>query len=77
MRKTILIAILLLMGAGCAPSAPTPLSDIAPHAHPENCRKSGGAIVEGFCECPDGYAPDPANFCLDARGAPGGEMKAG
>lgn len=30
--------------------------------------------LEAICACPEGYAPDPADFCLDAQGRPGGEM---
>ena len=75
MRKTlILFATLLMLGAGCAERVPPPPPDETPDSNPENCEMSGGKIVEGFCSCPEGYAPDPADFCLDAEGVPGGEM---
>lgn len=80
MRKTLFLSVLLVtLGAGCAPAKPpaqepVPLEGVAPHANEANCTKSGGSIVDSYCECPDAYAPDPAGFCLDAKGQPGGEM---
>lgn len=74
MRTLLLIAMFLALGAGCAPRVPAPAPDDTPNSNPENCTASGGTIVEGWCECPEGYAPDPAGFCLDATGIPGGSM---
>ena len=75
MRTIILFAVFLLLGAGCAPRVPAPPVDDTPDYNLENCEKSGGAVVDGLCACPEGYMPDPADFCLDAAGVPGGEMK--
>lgn len=78
MRTLFLSALLLTLGAGCVPAPPpaqtVPLEGVAPHANEANCVKSGGAVAGGECECPENYAPDPAGFCLDAQGRPGGEM---
>ena len=71
LNKFLALALLVLLGAGCGRAAPV---DDTPNSNPSNCEMSGGAIVEGFCECPEGYAPDPADFCLDASGKPGGSM---
>lgn len=71
LNKFLALSLLVLLGAGCGQAAPV---DDTPNANPSNCERSGGAIVEGFCECPEGYAPDPADFCLDAAGKPGGAM---
>lgn len=76
MRIIILFAALLALGAGCAPRVPEPPPDDTPNYNQENCEKSGGSLGEdGYCACPDGYMPDPADFCLDAAGKPGGSMK--
>ena len=75
MRIIILFAALLALGAGCAPRVPAPPVDDTPNYNQENCEGSGGQIVEGFCECPDGYAPDPADFCLDAEGKAGARIE--
>ena len=76
MRRTILLfGLLLALGAGCAPRVPPPPVDDTPESNAENCVASGGAILDGVCACPDGYAADPADFCLDAFGKPGGSMK--
>jgi hypothetical protein len=77
MRRTLLLfATLLMLGAGCAPRVPEPVADDTPNANLTNCEKSGGALGEdGYCQCPEGYMPDPADFCLDAQGVPGGEMR--
>jgi len=76
MRKSILLfATILMLGAGCAQRVPETVVDDTPDSNPGNCEISGGKIVGGFCECPEGYTPDPADFCLDAEGVPGGEMK--
>ena len=78
MRTLILLALLVTLGAGCAPpqapSPSVPLEGVAPHANEGNCTKSGGKIENGDCVCPAGYDTDPAGFCLDAQGRPGGEM---
>lgn len=74
MRFTITLAALILLGAGCAGSAPEVFVDDTPGSNPENCVASGGSVVEGICECPDGYFPDPADFCLDSAGVPGGNQ---
>jgi len=77
MRRTLfLLATLLMLGAGCAQRVPETPADDTPNANLSNCEKSGGALdADGYCACPEGYAPDPADFCLDAKGVPGGEMK--
>lgn len=74
MRTLILLATLVMLGAGCAPRTPEPVIDDTPNANPENCTMSGGRVVDGFCECTAGYLPDPADFCLDENGLPGGDM---
>ncbi len=63
MRTLFLSALLVMLGAGCASAPPkeaAPLQGVAPHANETNCTKSGGAIVDGDCQCPEKYAPDPA-----------------
>ena len=77
MRRTLLLfSVLLLLGTGCAPRVPEPADDDTPNSNRSNCEESGGALgQDGYCECPEGYMPDPADFCLDAHGVPGGEMK--
>lgn len=74
-RAILLLGILLVLGAGCAPRVPAPPVDDTPESNPENCVASGGALADGVCVCPEGYAADPADFCLDAQGVPGGTMK--
>lgn len=75
MRMKLLLATLLLIGAGCAPETDVaPPVDETPYVNEDNCTGSGGAVVEGYCECPEAFAPDPAGFCLDAQGRPGGPM---
>ncbi len=80
MRRTILLfTAVLMLGAGCLPAgrqAPSafPIDD-TPESNPQNCEISGGTILDGVCTCPEGYSADPADFCLDAEGVPGGEMK--
>jgi hypothetical protein len=54
---------------------PEPSADDTPNYNQANCERSGGAVLDGGCVCPDGYMPDPADFCLDAAGVPGGDMK--
>lgn len=75
MRTILLFASLLVIGAGCAPQdAAAPIPDATPDVNEANCLRSGGAVEAGACFCPDGFAIDPAGFCLDAAGKPGGEM---
>lgn len=74
-RAALAAALLLLLGAGCAPRVPVPPVDDTPESNPENCAASGGSILDGVCVCPEGYMADPADFCLDAEGKPGGSMK--
>jgi hypothetical protein len=75
MRILFLLSILLTLGAGCAPRVPEPVADDTPNSNASNCERSGGTLdAEGFCACPEGYAPDPADFCTDPQGRPGGEM---
>jgi len=74
MRTRILLATILLLGAGCASSVSEPPVDDTPNSNPPNCEASGGKVVDGYCECPEGLAPDPADFCLDSEGVPGGSM---
>ena len=75
MRTLFLFATILMIGAGCAQRVPEAPPDLTPDSNQPNCERSGGALdAEGFCACPEGYAPDPADFCLDAQGRPGGEM---
>lgn len=86
MKKLFLASVVLvLLGAGCAaPSAP-PSANPQPHfqgpdvplteAVRENCLNTGGTPKEDFCDCPDGDHDDPAGFCLDAQGKPGGSTK--
>ncbi|MEK7545950.1 MAG: hypothetical protein AAB554_02630 [Patescibacteria group bacterium] len=75
MRTMLLFAMLLTLGAGCSQQAPSVPIDDTPESNAENCAASGGALLEGVCVCPEGYAADPADFCLDASGVPGGTMK--
>ncbi|HJV32842.1 MAG TPA: hypothetical protein VJ694_02330 [Patescibacteria group bacterium] len=74
-RAVVASALLLLLGAGCAPRVAAPPVDDTPESNPENCAASGGSILDGVCVCPEGYMADPADFCLDAQGVPGGTMK--
>ena len=71
---TLALALVAAIGLAVLPTGPTAPVDDTPNANPSNCERSGGALVDGFCECPDGFAPDPADFCLDASGKPGGAM---
>lgn len=71
MRIIILSALLLTLGAGCAPRTPEPPVDDTPNYNQANCESSGGSIVDGYCACPDGMSPDPADFCVKAPGARG------
>ena len=75
MRTLFLFAVLIMLGAGCAPRTPEPVVDDTPESNVENCVGSGGSILAGVCACPDGTMADPADFCLDANGVPGGKMK--
>lgn len=77
MRTLFLLALLITLGAGCvSPQAQTPnvAQDFTLGVNEDNCTKSGGTVADGACECPENDAPDPAGFCLDERGRPGGEM---
>lgn len=77
MKKLFLFGIIfVLMGAGCA-TAPQPefVEDATLGVNEENCVKSGGAVEGDFCACPENYVQDPAGFCLDMQGKPGGEMR--
>ncbi|MFA5854127.1 MAG: hypothetical protein WC866_03490 [Patescibacteria group bacterium] len=69
--------IFLLMGAGCAttPAQPEFVEDATPGVNEENCVKSGGVVEDNACACPENYVQDPAGFCLDVQGKPGGEMR--
>lgn len=71
LNKLLALSLLVLLGAGCTAAVPV---DDTPNSNPSNCERSGGAVDEGFCECPEGFTPDPADFCLDASGKPGGSM---
>lgn len=76
MRRTIILSALLIsLGAGCAPRVPEAPVDDTPESNAENCVASGGAILAGVCTCPEGFMADPADFCLDASGKPGGTMR--
>lgn len=77
MKKIFLPGILaLLLGAGCLSSGqPEFAEDATPGVNEENCVKSGGAVEGDACMCPEAYAQDPAGFCLDAQGKPGGAMR--
>ncbi len=78
MRTFFLAALLVMLGAGCAaPKPPAPaqgVEDATPHVNEENCAKSGGTVDGDACDCPAGYDPDPAGFCLDAQGHPGASI---
>ena len=80
LRMMASFAALVLVGAGCvasapaAPSATGSATDATPYVNEANCRNSGGTVDGDSCDCPDGYAPDPAGFCLDAQRRPGGSM---
>lgn len=75
MRTIFLFALLVTLGAGCLSKAPEAApQDSTPGVNEVNCVKSGGAVVGDSCECAENYAPDPAGFCTDAEGRPGGEM---
>ncbi len=68
--------VFLLAGAGCAPSPQAEfVEDATPGVNEENCEKSGGTTDGDVCACPERYAPDPAGFCVDAQGKPGGELR--
>lgn len=72
-----IVSLLFLLGAGCTaliPSAPSVPVDATPGVNEENCAKSGGTVDGNECVCPEAYEMDPAGFCLDAQGRPGGEM---
>ncbi len=77
MKKYFLLASLcLLLGAGCAPTAEQSIpEDATPGVNEDNCTRSGGLIDGDACACPDGYFDDPAGFCIDAQGKPGGSMR--
>lgn len=76
MKKLFLImAFGLLLGAGCAPAEPAIPEDATPGVNEENCVKSGGAIGDNACACPEGFFEDPAGFCIDRQGKPGGMMR--
>ena len=76
-KSAFLVVAALLLGAGCAPSAPLSPSgatNAAPSAASEqakNCVDSGGVYTGGTCSCPSGYTYD-GQFCEDAAGTPGG-----
>ena len=75
MRKFFLIgSIFLLLGVGCTQSQPSVPVDATPGVNESNCVKTGGKVDGDSCACSEGFAPDPAGFCLDAQGKPGGEM---
>ena len=81
MRTLILSAALALLGAGCLPVRQAPPSapaaapaEATPYVNEANCRNSGGTVDGDACDCPGLYAPDPAGFCLDPQGRPGGSM---
>lgn len=68
--------LILLLGAGCVSSSqPEIAEDPTPGVNEENCVKSGGTVEGDACACPENYAQDPAGFCLDAQGKPGGDMR--
>ncbi|WKZ28567.1 MAG: hypothetical protein QY323_03430 [Patescibacteria group bacterium] len=76
MKKLFLImAVGLLLGAGCASSEPVIPEDATPGVNEENCVKSGGAVGDNACDCPEGFFEDPAGFCIDLQGKPGGSMR--
>jgi len=54
---------------------PEPAADDTPNYNQQNCEGSGGKVVDGYCECPEGYLPDPADFCLDAEGKAGARIE--
>ncbi len=81
MRYLFAFALVALLGAGCAPSVSREPAtgtviqyDATPGVNEANCTKSGGRAKGDACVCPPGYDPDPAGFCLDAHGRPGGAM---
>lgn len=75
MRRLFLsMALLALIGAGCRPVTPAPPEDPTPGVNEENCLRSGGIVDGNACVCPDGMFDDPAGFCIDAQGRPGGAM---
>lgn len=75
--KTFLMigALCILIGAGCASSQPSFPEDATPGVNEENCLQSGGTVDGDACACPDGYFADPAGFCIDPQGKPGGAMR--
>ncbi len=75
MKKILLVAsAIFLLGAGCASSQPPIPQDATPGVNEDNCVQSGGAVDGDTCACPENFFVDPAGFCLDAQGRPGGAM---
>lgn len=77
-KLSLLAASFALLGVGClstTPEEPMPPQDATPGVNEENCAASGGTVDGNACACPEGFAEDPAGFCLDAGGRPGGEMR--
>lgn len=73
----LILAVAAALGSGCAPpSAGPPPADATPGVNEANCLRSGGTVQGDACVCPEGFAADPAGFCLDASGKPGGGMGA-